>query len=245
MTRYMRADFYRISHKFSRYLTLIILYAICIAASMLFSKNRTIYELVEIILKISNTLCLVFGLVEYIYVYSDDMKAKTMQIAIGTGIHRKSVIMTKWIEALVLCFFDFVFLGVCFFICCRLTGVALSAEPVGDVVIVLIFGLVKIMGALSFTSMFLFYTQNSGMGMLVYLAAALGIVNVVFDTVLTLGPLKNLPLSSMLFENLMTAARARALIRSFSFMHIIGLVLYFVVFHIIAVRLFEKRELEF
>lgn len=245
MIRYLKADLHRISRRIPRYIALVLLYAVCIIAALFFAEGRTIYEIINVMTKIIPYVCCIFGLIEYIYVYSDDVKAKTMQIAIGTGIHRGKVILTKWLELLILCVLDFIVLFVVFCVCCTVRGASLSGEPAADIIILILFGLIKIMGCVGFTMIFHFRTQNASTGMLVYLASAFGIVNMFFSTLVTIGFLKNLPLSSMLFDSLLDVARARAIIGSFSFPHILGIVIYLVAAYFITLKLFEKRELEF
>lgn len=245
MIRYLKADLHRISRRIPRYIALAILYLLSIALFLIISDGRTIYQVVEFMTTIIPYICVLFGLFEYMFVYSDDLRAKTMQIAIGTGIHRGKVVLTKWLEALILCIFDLIVLLAIICICCAIMGVTLTAEPARDVVIILLFGLIKIMGCMAFTMIFHFRTQNTNTGMLVYIASALGIVNFAFDTILSIGFLNSLHLTRILFDNLVSVARARALIGSVSILPLLGIVLYFIAAYFITLKLFEKRELEF
>lgn len=246
MNRYMKADFYRIFGRVSRYVTLFILFAAFGAFMYAVSDGSTPYELVETLTKLVNiAVCPIFGLVEYGVVYGDDIKAKTMQIAIGTGISRKKVIFTKWVEILLLTILDVaVFLGIAYVVSI-LRGAVFSGEPLRDVLILTAFSLVKLAGAAAVTSILLFGTMNPALGMILYIISAFGILYFLMSALLTAGPLQGLHLDQYLFTSLLEAAKTRAVIGTFSVPHIAGIAAYLLLFYFLACKVFKKVELEF
>ena len=246
MNRYMKADFYRIFGRVSRYITLLILFIAFGAFLYIVADGSTPYELVETLTKVVNlAICPVFGLVEYGVVYSDDIKAKTMQIAIGTGISRKKVIFTKWVEIVVLTALDvIIFLGIAYVISI-LRNAVFSGEPLRDVLVLSGFSLIKLAGSAAITSILLFGTMNATLGMILFITSAFGILYFIVSAIVTIGPLEALHLDQYLFTSLLEAAKSRAVIGTLSITHIAGIILYMLVFYLLACKVFKKVELEF
>ena len=246
MKRYMKADFYRIFGRVSRYITLAVLFIGFGFFMYAVSDGSTPYELVETLTKIVNSLiCPIFGLVEYGVVYGDDVKAKTMQIAIGTGISRKKVIFTKWVEIMLLTILDVaIFLGIAFAVS-MLRGAVFSGEPLRDVLVLTGFALVKLAGATAVTSILLFATMNPTLGMIMYIISAFGILYFLMSALVTIGPLETLHLDQYLFTSLLEAAKTRAVIGTFSIPHAAGVAAYLLLFYLLACSAFRKVELEF
>ena len=246
MKRYMKADFYRIFGRASRYITLIILFVAFGAFLYAVSDGSTPYEIVETVTKVINlAVCPIFGLVEFGVVYSDDLKAKTMQIAIGTGVSRRKVIFTKWLEIVLLTALDLViFLGVAFLVS-LLRGAVFSGEPLRDVLILSGFSLIKLAGTAAITSILLFATMNAALGLVLFIASAFGILYFLVSAIVTIGPLETLHLDQFLFTSILEAAKSRAVIGTLSLPHIIGIVIYLILFYLLACRAFKKVELEF
>lgn len=246
MNRYMKADFYRIFGRLSRYITLFVLFAAFGGIFYAVSEGSTPYELVEAVTQIVNTaVCPVFGLVEYGVVYGDDLKAKTMQIAIGTGISRKKVILTKWVEIVLLTVLDTaVFLGIAFGVSI-LRNAVFSGEPLRDVLILSAFSIIKLAGAAAVTGILLFCTMNPALGTVLFITSAFGILYFIVNALVTIGPLEALHLDQYLFTSLLEAAKSRAVIGTFSLPHMAGLAVWLLAFYVLTYRVFKKVELEF
>ena len=246
MNRYMKADFYRIFGRVSRYITLAVLFVAFGAFLYVVSDGSTPYELVETLTKAMNiAICPVFALVEYGVVYSDDMKAKTMQIAIGTGISRKKVIFTKWLEIVILTALDvIVVLGIAFVISI-LRGSVFSGEPLRDVFVLTGFSLLKVAGAAAITSILLFRTMNATLGLVLFILSAFDILYFLASALVTIGPLEALHLDQYLFTSFLEAAKSRAVIGTFSIPHFAGIAAYLAAFYLLACLAFKKVELDF
>lgn len=246
MNRYLKADFYRIFGRTSRYITLLIFFAAFAAFLYAISGGATPYGMVETVTQIVNlTVCPVFGLIEYGVVYGDDLKAKTMQIAIGTGVSRKKVIFTKWVEIMILTTIDTIIFLVIAYIISIVRGAVFSGEPLRDVLVLSGFSIVKIAGSVAITSILLFGTMNATIGMIIFITSAFGILYFLISALVTIGPLESLHLDQYLFTSILEAAKSRAVIGTLSIPHIIGIVVYLLIFFLIACRIFKKVELEF
>ena len=246
MIRYIKADFYRVFTKISRYIVLgllfillgVILYAVA-------KNNATVYQLVDLLVKAIPYVAVAFGLVEYIYVYVEDFKAKTMQIAIGTGIPRRKVVLTKWVEFGLLCLLDYIVMIALIFIICAFNGLRFEGDSAKDVYILFLFGWLKAFVCVGFTMIVVFRTQATTGGLLLYLALSAGVVKVLLSTIFDLNFLAPLHLSTILFSNLLETARSRAVLGTFSTLHIIGILIYIGVCYLATTLLFRKKELEF
>ena len=245
MINYIKADFNRIGKRIPRYIVLVLALAALAFIMIKLADGETVYGIVDILNKAVPFICPVFGIIEFFFVYADDLKAKTMQIAIGRGVSRDRVVMSKWIEHALLCLADLTVLLLEIMICSAIKGAVFSGEPAADVVILMVFGLVKTVGAMGMAMILVFVTENVVLGIITCILASLGIIGAIVGIIITLGPLENLHLDKYLFTNLITTAQSRMIVGTFSVGHILGIVLYLAVFYFAAVLLFKRKELEF
>ena len=245
MNCYMHADLRRIFRRIPRIIALVVIYAVLAVVMLYLAKNLFIYEIVDYMIKGVPYACAAIGFVEFLSVFNEDLKARTMQIAIGIGISRRKVILAKWLECIFLCLLDGILLFALIAVCTSVRGAAFAGEPAADIALIIFFGMLKVTGSVAFTMIFVFYSQNPMVGLLVYAAMSFGIVNALAGTIVDLGPLNLFGLNRFLFMGLLNTARSRLMIGTFSVPHFAGIILYLVLFFEIAVRVFRKRELEF
>ena len=246
MFRYFHADMHRIFRRIPRYIIFAVLYvALGYIMYSATEEDVTIYQLVDVLVKAVPYVSVGFGLIEYIYVFVEDFKARTMQIAIGTGISRPQVVLTKWLELGVLCIVDYIILIAIIFIAGGINGISFAGDPAADVYILFIFGWLKTFVCMGFTMILVFSTQATTGGLILYIALSAGIVKAIFEMLLNIDLIKSLGLSSIIFSNLIDTARSRAILGTFSFLHILGIILYAAACYVATCLLFKKRELEF
>ena len=245
MRYYIKADLLRIAKRIPRYIILVLGLAAFAAIMLTAADGKSVYEIVDTVTDAMPYVCVLFGIIEFAFVYTDDLKAKTMQIAIGHGISRSQVVMAKWIEHTLMCLLDCVLIVIEILICSAIRGAMFSGEPAADVFLLMLFGVIKVIGATGITMIVVFATMNPVLSIITYICASIGIVNMIFSIILTIGPLENLNLDRFLFSTLLETARSRALVGTVSIGHLIGVVIYLAAFYFITVKIFEKRELEF
>ena len=246
MGRYFIADMHRIFRRIPRYIIVVLLFGLL--GYIMYSATKdevTIYQLVEVLVKAVPYISIGFGLIEYIYVFTEDFKAKTMQVAIGTGISRRKVILTKWLESGFLCAFDYIVLIAVIFIAGGINGISFAGDSAKDVYILFLFGWIKAFICTGMTMIVVFLSQATTGGMLLYLALSTGIIKLLLETLLDIDAIKFLGLSSILLSNLIDTARSRAILGTFSTSHIIGIIIYAAACYIASWMLFKNRELEF
>ena len=245
MKRYMNADLHRIFTRVPRFIVLAVLYAAIFFIITQAADGKTVYEFISGFLSYVNFFFGVIGLAELIFVYADDLKAKTMQVAIGTGISRNRVILAKWAEIAVLMLIDTLVMALLIIAAAATNGVGFTADVAGQFLILLLFGVIKVVGSVGFTMIFIFWTRSTVIGILVYLVTVSEIVSHLFGAVLEAGFLSNLHISGYTFSGLMQLSRARMMAGSFSFWYNFGMILYLAVFFLLTCLVFRKRELEF
>ena len=245
MINYIKADLLRIAKRIPRYIVLVIGLGVFAAVMLSMSEGKSVYEIVDIVTKAMPYICALFGIIEFVFAYTDDIKAKTMQIAIGRGVGRHQVILAKWIEHTLLSLLDCVLVVIEIIICAAIRGAMFSGEPAADIFILMIFGIIKVIGAAGITMIVVFASLNSVLSIIVYICSAVGIVGLIFSLIVTIGPLENLGIEKYLFSNLIETAKTRMIVGTVSVGHLLGIIVYLILFYFIAVKVFEKHELEF
>ena len=245
MMNYIKADLLRIAKRIPRYIVLVLGLAAFAAIILTAAEGKSVYEIVDTVTDVMPYICAIFGIIEFAFVYTDDLKAKTMQIAIGHGLSRSRVVLAKWIEHTFMCLLDCILIVIEILVCSAIRGAMFSGEPAADVFLLMLFGVIKVIGATGITMIVVFVTFNPVLCIITYICAVLGIINMIFDIIVTIGPLENLELGRFLFSTLLETARSRALVGTVSVGHLLGVLIYLAVFYFITVKLFEKRELEF
>lgn len=245
MINYIKADLFRIFKRIPRYIVLVLGLGAFAAIMLGLAKEKSVYEIVDIVTDAMPYVCSLFGIIEFAFVYTDDIKAKTMQIAIGHGVARSQVVLAKWIEHTLMCLLDCILVVIEILICSAIRGAMFSGEPAADVMVLMLFGMIKVIGATAITMIIVFATLNPVLSVIIYICSALGVVGVIFSILVTIGPLENAGLEKYLFSNLIETAKTRMIVGTVSVGHLLGILVYLAVFYIAAVKVFETRELEF
>ena len=245
MNRYLNADLHRICTRLPRYIALALVYAVIFFVITQTSDDKTVYEFIASFSSYVNFFFGAIGLLEFLFVYGDDFKAKTMQVAIGTGVSRRRVILTKWAEVAILMLVDTAVMALVIAVAAATNSVSFSADIIGQFFILLLFGVIKVIGSVGFSMIFVFWTHNTTVGMLLYLATVTEIVGHLFGALLDVNFLSGLHISGYTFSGLMQLSRARLMMGSFNFWYNLGLVLYLAAFFFLTCLVFRRRELEF
>ena len=245
MKNYWKADFYRIGRRIPRIIILVIIFIVCGVLFYKAADGSTPYELVETATQFMSIICTVFAIIEFGSVYVEDMKAKTMLVAVGSGLTRSKCILVKWIETIVLTALDTAVFLVVGLVVSMVKGVIFSGEPLRDLILLGIFAVVNVAGALGFTLIFLYLSLSPVIGVIVFIITCTGILNTLIEALLSIGFINNLHLQQYLFDNLLETAKARAILGIFSVPHILGMAAYLAALYAITYLIFRKKELQF
>lgn len=247
MMNYVRADVRRIVMRIPR----IVILAVCYAVSVFIyfnSARQDGWNSVEF-LSFVQGLCmfipLVFGVIELISVYSDDFRAKTMQVAIGIGIPRRKVVLAKGIETALLVGADMLLYIVLFCLCNLITGTSLIAEQIGELLWQFLCCWFTVVAYTAPTMILLFFMQNTGISTLLYILFSTSLVNTAAKKLTELKALRPLHLTNLLLTTAVENFRTRMILGVFDLKNFIIVLIYIVGCYLITAKLFKSRELEF
>ena len=185
------------------------------------------------------------GLFVFISVFADDFKAKTMQMAIGTGCSRKAVVLAKFLELCAVTVIVLLILGVVTVIMGFVLDARLIASQYLDFLKAFLEAGTNIIGFSSISMILAFFTQSAGGATLFYLALSTGILRQLFDLLFHLKYIEGLHLDQMQFNALSEKAFARLANDVFDVRSFLGIAVIIVGAVLITMFVFRKRELEF
>lgn len=108
MIQYLKADLWRINRRTPRVI-IFALYLIMGVILTIINSNQKSYNFIKFgegIASILGYLPFFLALLNLYFVFEDDLQVKTMQVAIGRGVRRWSVIFAKWCEMIILSVID-------------------------------------------------------------------------------------------------------------------------------------------
>ena len=169
MYNYILADIKRICHKKS-FLMTIGAYIGLFLLMMFIYFNPTFTEIAYVAKTTSflGYFPLIIGLIVFLSVYYDDFKSKSMQVAIGYGMRRYKVVLSKIIESIVLFVLSIIIIGIITMIVPVLLGLELNASQITEILFTLIIEMLRAIGYISISSIPVFYTQNAVNGTILY-----------------------------------------------------------------------------
>lgn len=246
MFNYILADLKRIALRIPRALVMVAIYAILIIVLVIASKGQ--WNAVTFVLAVEQYiefLPVLIGLVELISVFTEDFKAKTMQVAIGIGIPRYRIVLSKLIEMMLLVLVDLMFV----FVIALITGAIMQVWPDGQQLMAILGNLFGTwMGAMAYASLtmiLIFFTQGMGIATLLYLAFCGKIVYTLLDIIFSIEIITSLHLQRFTLTAMIQLFNSKILLGTFSTATFLGILLYIVLGYLGAVAVFNRRELDF
>ncbi|WP_432627391.1 hypothetical protein [Brotaphodocola sp.] len=247
MINYIRADLYRLNRRLPRLFWLFIL----LVSSMIFlvwKSQHDVWNSVNYTAAVASVIELVgilAGFFETNFAFSEDFKAKTMQMAIGSGISRRQVVMTKIAGLGTVMFLDLMVLYLCSLVFGLVTGIQILPEQIGEMSIVLLCTWMNVLFYASVISIVLFYFQSGGVWMMLYWIVMIDPVNVIIEQFSDNDIVAFLHLKSFTYTTILGKFQTQLVFGKFNFPSFLGIAIYFVLVWGITVFLFKKRELEF
>lgn len=249
MLNYIAADTKRILKKRMFLLTAGLFIGLYIL--ILFIKSGPTYKanaLIEDIRSLSSWFSFIVGLPIFLSVFADDLKAKTMQVAIGFGMSRNKVILSKLIETAVLSLLiSVISIAVMIFVPIGI-GITLNTTQVYAIVVTMFIEAIHLIAFISISMPFVFFSQNATGGLIVYVLLSSKMVQLILSIILEkefitsiFGHASKYLLSLNLYEwksNILTSGDIFT-------MQILVTAIYIAAPVILAMYLFEDRELEF
>lgn len=249
MLNYIRADLSRILRRVPRILLLLLSVAGFAIYFLYQSSQYMTWNSVTLLASVSSALIaldLAFGLIEIHSVFSDDFKAKTMQVTIGIGTPRRRVVLSKQLELLILLTLDFLVMFVIILGAAAATDVTLDGSQLAELAIYCVSGVLTSLVAGSLSMIPLFYLQNATLSLLIYIIVSLDPISMILNMLTpTSEILAELNLSSYLYSSLLSIFRAQLILGRFSLRSFIGILIYLLIGYGASSLIFQKRELEF
>lgn len=191
---------------------------------------------------------LVVGIPIFLSIYSDDFKSKAMQIAIGYGIDRNKIILTKAIETVILAVISGVLLGVFVIVVPKILGITLTHEQFLELTFGAGIGIIKIIVYVGISTMLVYHYQNAMYGTISFVLLGSGTVSMILNLILSQKFIVDLV--GNLTEHMLTTLLAIQKLSyistgKFNITSIIEIILYMVIPVIVSMIIFRKKELEF
>ena len=250
MFNYIRADLYRIFHQVFRYIWVGLCIAILVAIQLTSAVKNDLNAIgfaasVHGCIVAAAVIC---GVGELAAVFSDDFRAKTMQIAIGNGVSRRHVVLAKLLEMIFLFLLDLLVLTLLLILGgVVVMGLSFTAHPIRQMLVEVFSSALTATLCADVTMILLFYTQKSGFAPILYLVLYVDPVNLILRSFLEYNEVAlRLHLGDFTMTSLVGAINTQlGLGASFPAKQIILMVIYIVAVYAITCAVFNKRELDF
>lgn len=250
MAGYLSCDLHRLLRRFPRWLMLLLALGGLAVCAAIFGQTGlygqwSSFAYIASIKTMIKPLPLIIGVIEIFFIFGDDLKAKTMQAAIGMGLSRAGLVIGKFVEIVLLSLADVIVYGLFIFALGGLFGAGLMISQVGELLIYFLVEWLKVVGYMSFTMTLFFFMRSLGLGLVLYIALYAKVFHTLADLLLSINAIKEMHLSrytlSASIDTLQTC-----LIGGMSSIEPLLIVLaYCALGCMISLLLFRKRELQF
>ena len=173
-----------------------------------------------------------------------DMKARTMDVAIGRGISRNQVCQAKYFECLILMAI-YLLVSVVFTVILSLVA-GMDGYRIGRLIISLMIGIFELLFPLIFCIFAAVETQSVVVTLLAFLAVGMCVPEYIISALGKLPALSGLNITKY-FPQEMFSSLSKYIIFAgkIKLSHLLLCIIYFVLAYIICTRIFKKRELDF
>ena len=246
MKQYIVADLKRIVGRVPYWICMLLLIGYMMALFLIQSLsnwNAVIYLVTAS--AFAGMLPIFLGLLVFIAVFSVDFKTKTMQVAIGTGLSRAEVVLSKAVEVFVITIAGIVLIGVVVLLAGVVTGAGMNATHAMEIINSLWMKGVAIISYNYIAMILIFFTQKPGVGTMCYIALATPVVEILVSVINDIKLIKELDIRRFYLASLIDTAHTRLILGTFDIASFIGIAAYIMAGVAVTILLFRKRELEF
>lgn len=249
MNNYILADIKRIFHK-SSFLSTFAIYMglFLIMIFIYFNPTFTSDAYVVKTKTFLNFFSLFIGLLVFLSVYYDDFKSKSMQVAIGYGIPRYKVVLSKFIEVVLLLLISAFFICIVILIVPTVLKLSLNSTQITDLVFSVIIEVLKSIGYICISAIPVFYTQNAVGGTIFYVLLSSRTIMILLSMILGQSFLTNTvgDLTQYLYTQQLYNVHSRFIqTGTISISLLLAIIIYVLLPVLLSIFSFNKRELEF
>lgn len=250
MYNYLCADMKRLARRFPRWLLVLLalgalaIFVVIMGQVGLYGRWSSFTYLTTFKTMIL-PLSLIVGLSEIIFVFGDDIKAKTMQASVGAGLPRWGLVTCKFIETCAFSFVDIVFYGVLTVLFGYVFQAPLSGEQLQEVSVYLFVEWLKVIGYTSLTMILIFFKRSLALSVLLYIALFARVIDKVVGFIITRGPMESLHLDRYTMSAFLNTLRTFLIGGASGLKPFLAVLAYILFGCLVTMLLFRKRELEF
>ena len=175
MIGYLSCDLHRLLRRFPRYLMLLLgLGGLALCAAVFGQTGLygawSSFAFVAAIKAMIKPLSLIIGVTELFFVFGDDLKAKTMQAAIGTGLSRAGLVVGKFLEIVLLTLLDVLVYALFILAFGGLFQAGLLPVQLRELSTYFLVEWLRTVGYMSLTMILLFFKRSLGLALVLYIA---------------------------------------------------------------------------
>ena len=239
MRNLLRADLRRILKRVSIYVWLFLIFVIFFLSAL--SKDYTA-DIIGMEQGVTSLLGpILVSIPVFLGVYGREIQAGSMQCVSGRGMSRTKLILTKYLECVLMCLFFFFFIWLAFFLRNNVGDAGLTANQNKMLTIFVLFAFIKTCGYFAFTTFFFFIAWSVAPGIVALLVSAF-LMPMLF-TMLD-GFLKT-DFSEFYFNGMIDNAYASIAAGDIGYTLILAIVLYIGGALLLTALVFRKKEIEF
>ena len=192
-------------------------------------------------------MAMFLGMFVLIGVFSEDFKAKTMQVAIGRGISRAQVVAVKLIDVTLVMLIDLVMFIVLTLALSFVTGAPLAGTQLVGHLIDFLVQWLECAGYTALVLTLLFHLQNMLVPILIYILFSSRAVYCILRMLTFWGPewVQKLQLESYTLDACLDTLRTHLVLGQLNPGALVGTGVYLGLGYLIAVDVFRRKELEF
>ena len=239
MRNLLRADLRRILKRVSIYIWLFLIFVVFFLSAL--SKDYTA-DIIGMEQGVTSLLGpIMVSIPVFLGVYGREIQAGSMQCVIGRGMSRTKLILTKYLECVLMCLFFFFFIWLAFFLRNNVGDAGLTANQNKMLTIFVLFAFIKTCGYFAFTTFFFFIAWSVAPGIVALLVSAF-LMPMLF-TMLD-GFLKT-DFREYYFNGMIDNAYASIAAGDIGYTLILAIVLYIGGALLLTALVFRKKEIEF
>ena len=239
MRNLLRADLRRILKRVSIYVWLFLIFVVFFVSALSMDYTADIINMEQGVTSLLGPLLV--SIPVFLGVYGRELQAGSMQCVIGRGMSRTKLILTKYLECVLMCLFFFFFIWLAFFLRNNVGDAGLTANQNKMLTIFVLFAFIKTCGYFAFTTFFFFIAWSVAPGIVALLVSAF-LMPMLF-TMLD-GFLKT-DFSEFYFNGMIDNAYASIAAGDIGYTLILAIVLYIGGALLLTALVFRKKEIEF
>ena len=249
MIGYLCCDMRRLLRRFPRWLMLLLGIGGLALAAAVFGQTGlygawSSFAYVAAIKAMVKPLSLIIGVIELFFVFGDDLKAKTMQAAIGTGLSRTDIVLGKFLEIVLLALLDVILYAVFLLAFGALFQAGLLAVQLRELSVYCFVEWLKVVGYMSLTMILLFYKRSLGLALVLYIALYAKVLHTLARLLLSFKAIEGLHLSRYTFTASIDTLQTYLIGGLSGVGPLLVALAYCALGCLTAMLLFQKRELE-